>query len=91
MSIADWIMAEAVRIHCGSNPEETQRMVDGLVQRKIPLVFDTNGLSRILNPRLSSHEQTLLLLARIYPLGMKDAALFKSVGHSNSASSRMVL
>lgn len=82
VSAADWILAELVRLHYQCTLDEAQATVDGLVQRMLPLVYEIDGVKRVLNPDLTSAEKTLLLLASS-PDGMPEDDLFKSVEHSN--------
>jgi len=79
---SDWLIAEFIRIHYRCSLEEAQATVDGLVQRRIPLVYDIDGVKRVLNPDLSSAQKTLLLLASV-PNGMSETDLFASIEHSN--------
>lgn len=58
----DWIMAEFVRLYHGTTNAEAQRIVDGLVARKVPSVQDFDGFLKVLNPGLKASEYVLLLL-----------------------------
>jgi hypothetical protein len=62
VSNASWIMAELVRVFHGITTEDAQRLVDNLVERRIPLVWKSGDLRRVLNPRLTLIDQILLLL-----------------------------
>ncbi len=61
-AMASWVMAELVRVFHGLSTEEAQRVVDGLVERKIPIIWELEGTRRVLDPNLSTRDQTLLLL-----------------------------
>lgn len=84
---SDWIVAELVRVHYKCSLEEAQAVVDGLVQRKIPLVHDIGGVKRVLNPRLTYGEKTLLLLAP-HPMGVPEKTLLEWVEHSHATTYR---
>ena len=60
--VADWVIAELIRVHHGLSLEEAQGLVDGLAVREMPQVWEVGGKKRILRPGLVSKEQTLLLL-----------------------------
>ena len=50
VSCADWIMAELVRLFHKVSLEEAQNMVDGLVTKKIPVVWKFGDKTRVLSP-----------------------------------------
>ena len=55
-------MAELYRINYNISLAEAQDLVDILVSRKLELVFDLNGIKRILNPKLKIKDQILLIM-----------------------------
>lgn len=63
LSICSWILAELVRVFHGVSTIEAQKIVDELSERRIPLVWKSGDLRRVLRPELSLREQILLLLA----------------------------
>ena len=63
VSLCSWIMAELVRVLHSVTTEEAQRLVDTLVELRIPLVWENNGIKRVLNPDLSIKDQSLILIA----------------------------
>lgn len=63
LSIAGWIMAELVRVLHSTTTAEAQQIVDSLVQRRVPLIWDNETMRRVLNPKLKLQEQILLLLS----------------------------
>nr|WP_276977396.1 hypothetical protein [Ferrimicrobium acidiphilum] len=81
---ADWIIAEFIRLHYSCTLDEAQATVDSLVQRRLPLVYEILGVKRVLNPKLSAAERSLLILAS-QPEGLSESELFKFVEHSNRA------
>lgn len=82
---ADWILADLIRLHYGCSLEEAQAIVDGLVQRKLPLVYEIGGVKRVLNPSLDYSQKTLLLLAGLFPKGVAESDLFNWVEHSHAS------
>lgn len=88
---ADWILAEIIRIHHQCSLEEAQKIIDTIVERKLPLVYEIANKKRILNPRLKFSEKTLIILASEYPESIMDRTLWDWVEHSNFYSYKKVL
>lgn len=64
LSIANWVMAELVRVFHGLKLAEAQQLVDALAERRMPLVWEgSTGVRRVLDPKLALTDQVLLLLA----------------------------
>jgi hypothetical protein len=63
LAISNWVMAELVRVFHAVPVQEAQQVVDALVERKIPLVWQSGDIKRVLNPRLSLKDQVLVLVA----------------------------
>jgi hypothetical protein len=62
LAMSSWIMAELVRIFHGVSLADAQLAVDALAQRKHPLVWQTDGIKRVLNPQMKKSDQALVLL-----------------------------
>lgn len=62
ITISEWTLAELYRINYNISLTEAQELVDILVSRKLELVFDLNGIKRILNPKLKIKDQILLIM-----------------------------
>lgn len=60
-SMVNWIMAELVRVFHTGTLEEAQIAVDALAQRSTPLIWDSNGLKKVLSPKMNLKDQILLL------------------------------
>lgn len=61
-SMASWVLAELVRIFHDTSTEAAQQIVDVLVERKHPLIWDIEGVKRVLDPAMPKKDQALLLL-----------------------------
>ncbi len=61
-SISSWLVSELVRIYHGLPIDAAQKVVEALVERKVPLVWEIGGKKRVLNPAIDKNKQTLLLL-----------------------------
>ncbi len=62
ITISEWILAELYRINYLITLPKAQELVNNLVSRKLELIFEINGVKRILNPKLKIKDQILLLL-----------------------------
>ena len=62
LQMAKWIVAELVRVMHQLPVDEAAELVDALVERDVPLVWKVNGQRRVLDPRMSAKDRTLLLL-----------------------------
>jgi hypothetical protein len=84
LEMAKWLMAELIRIFHNVDTAIATQAVDGLIDKTIPLIWMVNGIARVLKPSLNMKEKALAVLyASNDPL--PEAALVKSVEHSNSA------
>jgi len=90
LSLANWILAELVRVFHNLNIEEAQLVVDSLTERRIPLVWQFGNMNRVLNPDLPLQDQILLLIASS-PAEVKTDDLFKWVGYQNKKYLKKIL
>ncbi|TAN24343.1 MAG: hypothetical protein EPN33_00835 [Acidobacteria bacterium] len=81
---ASWIMAELVRVFHQVDTGEAQETVNALVERKHPLVWEVGDKKRVLSPKMSKTDQTLVLLYG-EPGWVSEADLLQWVEHSNPA------
>ena len=86
-SMASWIMAELVRIFHNVTTEQAQDAVDALAERKLPLIWDTGSIKRVLNADLSNRDQTLVLLYQSIRW-VSDVELSESVEYSSASMYR---
>ncbi len=84
VTICDWIIADFLRIYHNIPIEETQKTIDGLIRRRIPLVYDLDERRRVLNPRLNYPDKSLVLLYDVYPESISDSQLAAWTEHSNT-------
>lgn len=62
VEMGKWIMAELVRVFHGLNIAEATRIVESLIERTVPIVWEVDGRRRVLRRGLTKKNQTLLLL-----------------------------
>ncbi len=70
VSCADWVMAELVRLFHGISLDEAQDLVDKLVTKKIPVVWQIGNHIRIISPpgrKLKTADKVLLILYSRHP------------------------
>jgi hypothetical protein len=84
VEMAKWIVAEIVRIFHNVDTATAQAIVDSLIERTIPIVWEVNGQRRVLDSSLSARDQTLLLLYQS-PVPLHEKQLVGWVEHSNPA------
>lgn len=62
VSACDWIMAELIRLYYTDDFNEAQRIIDSIVERKVPLIEEFGDDLKVLNPNLSAPDKILLIL-----------------------------
>jgi hypothetical protein len=70
VGLVDWIMAELIRVFHNLQTAEAQELVDQIVDRKTPLVWERGTVKRVLNTRMTIQDQVLLLL---HSTGMRSS------------------
>jgi hypothetical protein len=63
LEIANWIMAELVRVFHNLSIDEAQRVVDQLIERRTPIIWQIGDIKRVLNPKMKIPDQLLMLTA----------------------------
>lgn len=63
LSMCNWVMAEFVRVFHSVSVDDAQALVDGLVERRVPLVWQDADVKRVLDSKMVLKHQVLLLLA----------------------------
>lgn len=62
LQMSKWVIAELVRILHAVDTDTATEIVDGLVDRETPLIWEVNGKRRVMNTTLSMRDKTLVLL-----------------------------
>ena len=84
-----WILAELIRLESGLSINDTQHLVDAIVERKCPLVWKYHDITRILVPGMKAREQVLVLLYESSP--RTDTELLAMTEYSNSSQFGAIL
>lgn len=62
LSSVQWVVAEVLRIESEYSIEETDRIVSKVTERRLPLIWNSGGVRRILKAGIGLKEQILILL-----------------------------
>lgn len=57
-----WVLSEIIRLKSNLSIEETQKLIDEIVERKIDIIWKENDFRRILDQKISAKDQVLILL-----------------------------
>jgi len=83
--IADWCVCELIRLYYTVSLEEAQGICDAIAERQLPQVWDVFGKRRVLDPKQSYSNQTLLLLYASPESAIPMEDLVSWTEHSNAA------
>ncbi len=81
VAMAQWIMAELVRVFHKVDSDTAAAAVETLVQRTAPLIWEVNGSLRVLNPSLSARDKSLAVLYSA--TGMTAGTLAAAIEYKN--------
>lgn len=84
-----WILAELFRICSKLSIEESQKIINFIINQEIDLLWHINDKSRILNPKLKCNEQILVLLYSNNTMCVND--LIKNIEYSNKSIFKTIL
>lgn len=76
-------MAELVRLFHGIKPEDTEKLVQNLVTKKLPIIWNIRETKCVLSPNLTFKKKTIALLYDEHPNTVMNSKLFRWVEHSN--------
>jgi hypothetical protein len=88
LAVCDWTMAELVRLYHDCSANDAQNIIDRLVKRNIPIIYDKDGIKTLL--KQTSYEKATLLF--LHYEGEKDipiGELCKWVAHPNVTNFRI--
>jgi hypothetical protein len=80
--MAKWILAELVRLFHNIDTTAASELVEALVEREAPIIWEVGGRKRVLDPTMKRKPKTLLLLYSD-PSPISDADLAAWVEHPN--------
>ena len=86
LQMAKWVLAELIRTFHSITSSEAQQVVDGLVDRVVPVIWELpDGRLRVLKPSFSMHQRMLVVLYYSYPDAISESDLVQAVEHSNAS------
>ena len=89
--MASWILAEFIRIFHSVSTQEAQSIVDTLVERKIPLIWEIEGTKRILDPKMKAKGQVLLFLYQsLNWVSIDDLSRWTEYSHKTNLTNKVV-
>lgn len=62
LNTSKWVLAEFLRLSSGQDPKVTQDAIAGIVEKKIGLIWKHEDITRILNEKISTRNQVLIIL-----------------------------
>jgi len=84
-----WVLAEFVRLASGLSVEQTQKMIDEIVARRLSVLWKHNDVTRVLANHLQARDQVLILL---YDTNSQaEETLRASVEYKNETNFRKIL
>lgn len=84
VQMTKWIMAELVRVLHDISTEDATAIVDRLVERDTPWIWDINGKKRVLKTSLGMRDKTLLLL-HVVDGPIEEQSLVSWLEYSNAS------
>lgn len=63
VSVSNWILAELIRVFHDLSIEEAQQLVNSVAERRVPLIWQGDEVKRVLNPKIETRDQVLILVA----------------------------
>ncbi len=85
---AKWVLGELIRIFHNVSVTQATEIVDSIVERVVPIVWEIDGKKRVLDEKLTFKEKTLLLLYN-QPGFILENDLFDWVEHKRLANYRI--
>jgi hypothetical protein len=84
-----WVLAEFVRLATGADPNATQGMIDSIVERRIGVLWKVGGIQRILEYKMPTKDQILVLLFDSSP--KSDAELRQIIEYKRTSDFKKIL
>lgn len=82
-SLADWVLAELVRLYYTTDPEQAASIVRALIAKSIPIVERIGEDYVVLSPGASARQEIGLILYSRYPERTKTAQLKRWLPHQS--------
>jgi hypothetical protein len=83
-----WILSELVRVFSSLDVDAAGQLIETVTERTLPLAWQGDGVKRVLNPKLSTRDQTLALIYSS-PNGASSKDLASWLGYRNLSRFRI--
>ncbi|MDL1957644.1 MAG: hypothetical protein LWW95_11470 [Candidatus Desulfofervidus auxilii] len=67
ISACDWVMAELIRLYYTNEEKEIQKIINSIVDRRVPILEEFGEDLKILDPSLSVPDRILIILYKKHP------------------------
>lgn len=84
-----WVLAELVRLKSGLSPDETQVLIDEVVERQCSVIWKHGNITWILAPEMKARDQVLILLYDSSP--RMDSELQGITEYKNATNFKKIL
>lgn len=86
LATASWVVSEIVRLSHKCDIATAQQIVDGLVQRRVPLIWTEGDIVRVLKPSLEYADKAIVILYHFHPEWVNEGDLFRWVEYPRAVS-----
>ncbi len=91
ISVADWVLAELVRLYCADNAEDASKFVIGIISRSVPYIEQIDGDFVVLQKGLTARQEIGRILYSRYPFRTTTNELKKWVPNHSEANVSMTI
>ena len=84
ISACDWVMAELIRLCITDEEKEIEKMINSIVDRRVPVLQEFGDDLKILDPSLSVPNKILIILYKRYPNSVSTDELKKWIKTKSS-------
>jgi len=94
ISACDWVMAELIRLYHTNEEKEIKKIIDSIIDRRVPILEEFGEDLKVLDPSLSVPDKILIILYKKHPNSVSTDELkkwikTKTFTHINTALKRL--
>lgn len=86
---AKWVLAEIIRLESKLNSHDIKDIISDIISKQIPIVWQTNGINRVLDVSIKPRERVLILLCILGD--MSEDEIRTAVCYKNPKNFRKIL
>lgn len=72
LNTAKWVLAELLRLSSGKDPGSVQQAISNIVERRLPVIWKSGDISRVVDPKCKARDQVLIHLYDQSPQHVSD-------------------